>query len=230
MHNLSISRRKSSNETAKERGCGRGNARPCITDLLISLRSIQCRDKSDDLDKANLCLAVTAKQLSPYCSIVTELVTEQIDVMKRSRISRNPSAMPTYTYICSIRISAGTFCSSTRVTGIEYRKGALVHSFWLIFFFLNRCRSFEDTQLPFKPLARRSRGRGDPGNFPSYASTASCGKERRGDGTGMRESLSNSSNELMFSCQLVDGNGVLPSRRGKDDRGRPCSATSMAGS
>lgn len=41
----------------------------------------------------------------------------------------------------------------------------------------------------------------------------------------MRESLSNPSSELMFSCQLVDGNGVLPSRRGKDGRGRSCPTT-----
>lgn len=80
------------------------------------------------------------------------------------------------------------------------------------------------TQLPFETRTRRFRRRGDPGNFPSYASTASRGKERR-EGAGMRESLSNPSSELMFSCQLVDGNGVLPSRRGKDGRGRSCPTT-----
>lgn len=60
-------------------------------------------------------------------------------------------------------------------------------------------------------------------NFPSYAERRQrreAAGGRREEGTGMRESLSNPSEQLMFSCELVDGNGVLPSRRGKDGRGR----------
>lgn len=45
MHNLSISRRKSSNEPEKER------LYVCIVDLLISRCNFQCRDKSVNLDK-----------------------------------------------------------------------------------------------------------------------------------------------------------------------------------
>lgn len=41
----------------------------------------------------------------------------------------------------------------------------------------------------------------------------------------MRESLSNPFDRLMFSGQLVAGNGVVPSARGKDGRGRPSPAT-----
>lgn len=44
MHNLSISRRKSSNEPEKER------LHVCIVDLLISRCNFQCRDKSVNLD------------------------------------------------------------------------------------------------------------------------------------------------------------------------------------
>lgn len=70
------------------------------------------------------------------------------------------------------------------------------------FFFTNRCRSFENAASLQNTRARGARR--DPGNFPSYASTASRGEGRGGgEGGGMRESLSNPCNGLMFSWQLV---------------------------
>lgn len=68
MHNLSISRRKSSNEPEKER------LHVCIVDLLISRCNFQCRDKSVNLD--NL---VSTKWFIP-CRFVA-----RVKISKRSR-------------------------------------------------------------------------------------------------------------------------------------------------
>lgn len=83
MHNLSISRRKSSNEPEKER------LHVCIVDLLISRCNFQCRDKSVNLD--NLvstkwfipCRFVARVKISPFQTVVEILEIELIRLETR---------------------------------------------------------------------------------------------------------------------------------------------------